>query len=158
LGLKFRRHTFGEGKPIEQRTSEWEKRRSMKMEYQRFQKKNSELDECTFSPNTTPSKSRPATSPSTSVNGYEEYVEKQAEIRKKLQDDKLHAQKVFSTGGSWRNKTTVPKEFKLGTKRNISVKALERVNNMLKVLTIIACKYPLDQLHQCFSMFASFSN
>ena len=81
------RWNTADDKPIEQRTFEWEKRRSTKMEYEKFKKKNSELDDCTFSPDLSVSKSRPSTAPV--IQGYERYMEARDRARKKKETEKV---------------------------------------------------------------------
>eukprot|EP00760_Papus_ankaliazontas_P035909 PhM_4_TR8081/c0_g1_i1/m.5988 len=111
------------------RVTQWARRRDQKIIEQRQEKTRQELAECSFRPDmsTTQSPQRSEASNNNTIYdgnawGYDEFVERQREARRRQQEK---ATKGWTTGDRWRNEVTVPQEFQLG-KRDKPIRSLQK--------------------------------
>eukprot|EP00659_Diplonema_papillatum_P009386 gene9386-14553_t len=111
------------------RVSQWHRRRQQKLDEERRKHDEKELENCVFRPNTQGAKPYTWEQKSGTIYGgngrawgYDEFVERQREARRRASEKKDVGK---FTGKGWKNEVTVCQEFQLG-RRDRSIRALQK--------------------------------
>eukprot|EP01063_Lacrimia_lanifica_P017638 TRINITY_DN24683_c0_g1_i1.p1 TRINITY_DN24683_c0_g1~~TRINITY_DN24683_c0_g1_i1.p1 ORF type:complete len:425 (+),score=150.03 TRINITY_DN24683_c0_g1_i1:66-1277(+) len=148
---------------VYERVSQWQRRKHQKLDEERRKTQKKELENCPFEPVTRSTKAQhPWEQKSGSIYGgngrawgYDEFVERQREARRRTNEKK---DAVKSSGKNWKNEVTVCQEFNLG-RRDKSVRALQKPlspptfvpsvsehHHLVKEISTLSQDSPLTQL------------
>lgn len=109
---------------VHARSNQWARRREQKLEEMRQEHSIESVGQCTFKPEISSARRRPIPVDPSAVSGWDNFLKRQ-DIARRLEQEKRS--RLTFDGSGWRNRTTVPDEFRLGQAPVIrsNIKSLE---------------------------------